>query len=102
MTLPGLFASLAWTATAVLFVARLDRFAHRWLDTRTPDANPLADNRPEIPTDLQALALSEDGGSDEATKQAQQSVTDAIYDAWRRYKDWNKVRAAMGIGAMDA
>lgn len=94
MTGYGLVASLAWTASAVLFVARTDRFVNRWLDARTKDPQGV----PPIPDDLMALALSENAGSEEATKQAQQSVLDAIAERFRQYKDWNKVRAAMGVG----
>lgn len=98
MTLYGLISSLAWTASAVLFIERGYAFASRWLAAQVVDAT--ANERPEIPDDLMALALSEDAGSEEATKQAQQSVVDAIYDAYRRYRDWNKVRSAMGVGTV--
>lgn len=98
MTGYGLVASLAWTASAVLFVERSFTVAVRYLDQRqreTVGEPPVA-----IPDDLMALALSEDAGSDAATKEAQQSVVDAITDAYRRLRDWNKVRAAMGVGAV--
>lgn len=98
MTLYGLFASLAWTATAVLFVERGHALVSRMLDQRERETGTEAPV--EIPDDLMALALSEDGGSDEATKQAQQSVMDAVLDAYRRLKDWNKVRTAMGVGTI--
>jgi len=71
-------------------------------DLRGDDRKPAskAEERPAIPADLMAIALSEDAGSHEATKMAQESVVDAIYDAYRRTKDWNKVRAAMGVGEL--
>lgn len=98
MTLYGLFASLAWTATAVLFVERGRALASRLLDQRERETG--TEPPVVIPDDLMALALSEDGGSDEATKQAQQSVVDAVLDAYRRLQDWNKVRSAMGLGSL--
>jgi len=92
----GLVASLAWTATAVLFVARLSAFAHRWLSmVEKRSASKQPEPPVEIPNDLTALALSE------TEKWAQDSVLEAIRERYAALHDWNKVRAAMGIGAID-
>lgn len=89
MTAYGLIASLAWTASAVLFVARSDRFLNRWLDarqTQTTDRSPIA-----IPDDLIGFAMAE------TEKWAQDSVLKVIRERYDEFKDWNKVRAAIGV-----
>lgn len=90
--------AIIWAALCGLFLWRLDRFAHRWLDQKDPEKRARAYEQPPIPDDLMALAMQEDAGSDEATKVARQGVVDAIRERYRLYKDWNKVRTAMGTG----
>jgi hypothetical protein len=98
MTLFGLLASLAWTASAVLFVERLSRFAHRWLDAIT---SARAEHTPVvIPDDLEALVSEEQGSSVDQTALIQDQLRTAILERYAKLKDWNKVRRAMGLGAM--
>ena len=92
MTLYGLLASLAWTALAVLLVSRLDRFGHRWLTQADVSTQSTV---VEVPNDLLGLAMGE------TEKWAQDATLDVIRQRYETYKDWNKVRAAMGIGAID-
>jgi hypothetical protein len=89
-----LLASLAWTASAVFFISKANAFAHRWLDlhvSATTDTKPV-----DIPDDLTGFAMME------SERHAQDSTLEAIREAYLRYSDWNKVRAAMGLAARDA
>lgn len=91
--LSSLLSSLAWTASAVLCIYRADRIAHRWLamkEQRTAVPEPV-----EIPDDLVGLALAE------SEKWAQDAIVKVVRERWDQYKDWNKVRAAMGVAARD-
>lgn len=49
----------------------------------------------EIPEDLQAVALQEN------EIWAQEEVIRVIREKYEQYRDWQKVRAAMGIGRRD-
>jgi len=49
----------------------------------------------DIPDDLIAVALQEN------EVWAQEEVTRVIREKYDAYKDWNKVRAAMGLGRRD-
>jgi len=92
MTLYGLLASLAWTASAVFFVSRSSAVASRWLELKGVSRSAAVPA--DVPDDLVALAMME------SERHAQDSTMDAIREAFVRYNDWNKVRAAMGIGEM--
>lgn len=102
MTIYGLIASLAWAALAAFVVLRAEKIVGRWLDMTDPVKRASATEMPAIPDDLMAMAMQEDAGSDEATKVARQGVVDAIRERWRIYKNWNKVRSAMGVGEVSA
>lgn len=93
MTLYGLLASLAWSAVAVLALVRLNALGHRWLSLR--DATTQTAASVDIPNDLVGLAMGE------TEKWAQDATLDVIRQRYEMYKDWNKVRAAMGVGAID-
>lgn len=97
MTVYGLIASIAWAALAAFVVLRAEKIAFRWLDMTDPVKRASAMEIPPIPDDLMAIAMQEDAGGDEATKAARQGVVDAIRERWRLYKNWNKVRSAMGV-----
>lgn len=93
MTAYGLIAALAWAALAAFFVRRIDVFANRWLDRVKPEHLDMA--TVEIPEDLMALA------GNESEKWAHDQTVEAIRERYEQYgRDWNKVRAAFGIGAM--
>lgn len=89
MTLYGLLASLAWALIGALFIARLNRFAHRWLDLRSQQRETVIDAK--IPDDLMGLALGE------SEKWAQDAVLETIRERFDKLKDWNKVRQSVGV-----
>jgi hypothetical protein len=89
----ALIASLAWTASAVLCISRADVIAHRWMDGRSADAP----NAPVvIPDDLIGFAMLE------SEKWAQDATLKVIRERSDELKDWNQVRMAMGLAAVDA
>lgn len=93
MTEYGLVASLAWTATAVLCISRLDAIAHRWLDGRGPDGEP--DTPVTIPEDLVGFAMLE------SEKWAQDEALRLIRERYTELQDWNQVRTALGLAGVD-
>ncbi len=56
---------------------------------------------------VQALAVLENAAimdalaMQESELHAQESVREACREAFERYKDWNKVRTALGVGTRD-
>jgi len=61
----------------------------------TPDA-PVAISAPvEVPEDLTAVAMQE------REAWAQEEVLRAIRERYEELKDWNKVRAAVGVGRIE-
>lgn len=89
MTVLGFLACLTWAAVAAFFVSRIDRIAHRWLDLTNTARQP--SSTVEIPDDLQGLAMAE------TEKWAQDQTLEAIRERYDRLKDWNRVRAALGV-----
>lgn len=80
------------------------RIASAWeqvaeVKTRRADPMPSAPGMipaaVDIPDDLIAVALQEN------EVWAQEEVTRVIREKYDAYKDWNKVRAAMGLGRRD-
>lgn len=88
MTSYGLLASLAWAAVAAFCILRGDAFAHRWLDLRVSD--PVVKEE-QIPDDLTAFAMLE------TEKWAQDAVLKVIRERYTELKNWNGVRAAVGV-----
>lgn len=88
-------SSLPWAAVAAFFVSRLDKFAHRWLTISDPVAQSKATGPAEIPPDLEAFAMQE------SEKWAQDSVLATVRERYDAFHDWNKVRAALGVGTLD-
>ena len=82
--------AVLWAATAVLFIYKINTFAHRWLtltlEAKTP--KPIE----ELPDDLVAWAMQE------TEKWAQDSALKVARERYDALKDWNRVRAAVGIG----
>ena len=81
------------------------RLASAWeqvaeVKTRRTEAMPSAPGMippaVDIPEDLIAVALQEN------EVWAQEEVTRVIREKYEAYKDWNKVRLAMGLGRRDA
>lgn len=89
MTFYGFLAALIWTAPAVLLISKADRFAHRWLDERTHRTD--VSKEEPIPEDLSAFAMME------TEKWAQDAVMKVIRERYTELKDWNGVRAAIGV-----
>jgi hypothetical protein len=86
--------AFVWAATAVFFIARTESVVRAWMAlhvSATTDAKPV-----DIPDDLTGFAMME------SERHAQDSTLEAIREAYLRYSDWNKVRAAMGLAARDA
>jgi len=79
------------------------RLASAWeqvseVTARRADPMPSAPGVPaavEIPEDLIAVALQEN------EVWAQEELTRVIREKYEQYRDWNKVRMAMGLGRRD-
>ena len=85
-----------WPFVALACLWRFDGLAHKWLALRFPAPPKDALTGPiVIPDDLDAVALQE------SELHAQESVREACREAFERYKDWNKVRTALGVGTRD-
>lgn len=87
-----MLSHLLWAAVVVYAVHRVATVAEQFAPVK-PDA--AASEQVPVPDDLVAFAMShsEQWAQEDALRAVQQS-----YDTW---KDWNRVRAAMGIGRMD-
>lgn len=92
MTVYGLVSSVIWALVAVLFMGRLSGIAHRWLSIADPTEREEATKPVLVPDDLMGLAMGE------SEKWAQDSVLETIRERYDKLKDWNKVRAAVGVG----
>lgn len=84
---------LAW---AIAFVVAVYRVARAWETVAAPPVKPAPPVLPEVPEDLMALAMQEN----EAW--AQEEMVRVIRERYETLRDWNRVRAAMGIGRIDA
>lgn len=93
MTLYGLIASVLWSAVALATLYKADQWVSKVLARWVQHGEGPEQIR--IPNDLMALSNME------SEIHAQESVRDAILEAWERYKDWNKVRTALGVGTID-
>jgi hypothetical protein len=85
---------LLWAAVTVYTVHRLATVAERFVPVR-PDTAPLLPPPIEIPEDLVAVA------NQERESWAQEEVLRVIRERFDDLKDWNRVRAAMGVGRID-
>lgn len=93
MTLYGLIASVIWAGVAVLFIVMVSGVADEWIDLKRQTTEEPADL--DIPDDLAALALGEN------EKWAQEETIKVIRERYATYRDWNQVRAAMGVAQRD-
>lgn len=87
-----MITGLAWAAVAAFFVSRLDAFARLWLTSKTQATSPVS--AADVPEDLIALAMSE------SEKWAQDAALSTIRERYEQLKDWNRVRAAVGVGEL--
>ena len=84
-----MFAHLLWAAVVVYTV--------HTVATLVREGRPAAAQEQvlEVPQDLIAYAMSF------SETWAQEDAMRAIQQSYEQWKDWNRVRAAMGIGRMD-
>lgn len=91
-----LIASL-WVGVAIYAVWAIRQTARdaiaAWKPT-PPDA-PAPITNADVPDDLVAIAMNEN------ELWAQEEVLRVIRERYETYNDWNKVRAAMGLGRRD-
>ena len=88
----ALLAALAWPAAIVYAVWRLAPVLETFAPERAyneASATEIADSR--IPPDLAGLARQYPDAW------AQEDIMQVIRERYAEYKDWNKVRSAMGV-----
>ena len=94
MTLYGLLASIGWISLGYALMVRGERLVRDyWRQINKEPATPV--DTPPIPDDLEAFALQE------SELHAQESIREVIRDRYADLRDWNLVRRAIGVGAMD-
>ncbi len=86
---------LLWAAVAVYALHRLSAVLERFAPVRPETMAPVADPIVEIPNDLVAVAMQE------RESWAQEETLRAIRERFEDLRDWNKVRAAVGVGRID-
>jgi hypothetical protein len=74
---------------------RLSAVLERFAPVRPEDVGPPVDPLVEIPNDLVAVAMQE------RESWAQEETLRAIRERFEDLRDWNKVRAAVGVGRID-
>lgn len=89
-----MLAHLLWAAVAVYAIYRLSAVAERFAP-KAPEAAPTIPPSVEVPEDLVAIAMQE------REAWAQEETLRAIRERYEELKDWNRVRAAVGIGRID-
>ena len=85
---------ILWAAVTVYAIHRLSAVLERFAPVRSSlgeVVTPLV----EIPEDLVAVAMQE------RESWAQEETLRAIRERYEELKDWNRVRAAVGIGRID-
>lgn len=85
-------AHLLWAAVAVYGIYRLAQVMERFAPVR-PEA--IVPEQVAVPEDLMAYAMSF------SETWAQEDAMRAVHQSYDQWKDWNRVRAAMGIGRID-
>jgi uncharacterized protein YcbX len=85
---------LLWAAVAVYAVYRLSAVLERFAPVRSAPEDLVAP-LVEVPEDLVAVAMQE------RESWAQEETLRAIRERYEELKDWNRVRAAIGIGRID-
>lgn len=87
-----MIAHLLWAAVAVYGIYRMAQVMERFAPVRPETA---ASEQMEVPEDLVAYAMSF------SEQWAQEDAMRAVHQSYDQWKDWNRVRAAMGIGRID-
>lgn len=88
-----ILVQLLWVSVAAYAVHRLATVAERFAPN-VPEVVPPSASV-EVPDDLVAVAMQE------REAWAQEEVLRAIRERYEELKDWNKVRAAVGVGRID-
>lgn len=88
-----ILVQLLWVSVAAYAVHRLATVAERFAPN-VPEVVPPSTSV-EVPDDLVAVAMQE------REAWAQEEVLRAIRERYEELKDWNKVRAAVGVGRID-
>lgn len=91
----GFLAHLVWAAVAVYAVHRIAAVAERFAPLRS-EATKDIPAPVEIPEDLVAVA------NQERESWAQEEVLRVIRERYEDLRDWNKVRAAVGVGRVES
>lgn len=86
---------LLWAAVVVYALHRLSAVLERFAPVRPEEVAPAAESLVEIPEDLVAVAMQE------RESWAQEETLRAIRERFEDLRDWNKVRAAVGVGRID-
>lgn len=87
----SLVTHLLWAGVAVYGMYRLEAMVRDWWTYRFPSAQV---KEVAVPDDLMAYAMSH------SEQWAQEDALRAIQQSYETWKDWNRVRAAMGIGRL--
>lgn len=88
-----MLAHLLWAAVAVYAIHRLSVVVAQFAPV--PPASTLPSAPVDVPDDLVGVA------NQERESWAQEEVLRAIRERFEDLKDWNKVRAAFGVGRID-
>lgn len=88
-----MLAHLLWAAVVVYAIHRWSAVAERFAPVSQEHGLPSAPA--EVPEDLVAVA------NQERESWAQEEVLRVIRERFDDLKDWNKVRAAFGVGRID-
>lgn len=83
-----------WAAVATYGIWRLGNIAEAMLAAWRP-APPAKDELAEVPADLIAVAMLE------SEAWAQEETLKAMRERYETLGDWNRVRAAFGVGRID-
>lgn len=96
MSILQFLASLAWTASAVLFLARLDRWANRWLsvhEQRYASNAPIGEGTAEpMPADLMGYIHAIQTGNAEMDGEMREQTLSVLYEQYAALGSWDKVR----------
>lgn len=84
---------LLWAGVVTYAIYRFAQVAERFAPVRADTAG--AEPEVVVPEDLIAYAMSF------SETWAQEDAMRAIHQSYDQWKDWNRVRAAMGIGRID-
>ena len=88
-----MFVHLLWASVVCYAICTLADVAREFRPSHAASTDPAP--LTEVPDDLVAVAMQE------REAWAQEEVLRAIRERYEELKDWNKVRAAVGVGRID-